>query len=70
MLTYNGVQYLVEKDVARRYGLSVHWFRKARYIGGGPRYFKMGEKVFYTLEDVDEYFKNHLVATKGASYPK
>lgn len=60
MLVLEGVQYLQEKEVSARYGLSVHWFRRARYEGNSPKYYKLNGKVFYTAECVDKWFKDHL----------
>lgn len=60
MLLLDGVQYLVEKEVSALYGLSVHWFRKARYTGNSPPYHKLNGKVYYIEETVDKWFKEHL----------
>ena len=62
MLMLDGVQYLVEKEVSARYGLSIHWFRKARYDGNSPKYHKLNGKVYYTAENVDKWFKENLKA--------
>jgi predicted DNA-binding transcriptional regulator AlpA len=60
MLIVNGVRYLVEKELSAKYGLSVHWFRKARYEGKSPQYQKLNGKVYYTEENVDKWFKDNL----------
>lgn len=60
MLLLDGVQYLVEKEASIRYGLSVHWFRKARYTGKTPTYHKLNGKIYYTAENIDAWFKNNL----------
>jgi hypothetical protein len=52
MLLLDGVQYC----------LSIHWFRKARYEGKSPQYYKMNGKVYYTVENVDKWFKENLKA--------
>lgn len=60
MLLLDGIQYLVEKEVSVKYGLSIHWFRKARYEGKSPKYFKLNGKVYYTTENIDKWFKENL----------
>ncbi len=60
MLLLDGVQYLSEKEVSSKYGLSIHWFRKARYEGRSPKYHKLNEKVYYTAESVDRWLKDNL----------
>lgn len=60
MLTVNGVKYVTEKEISSRYGLSVSWFRKARYSGNCPTYHKLRGKIFYDTDKVDEWFKDNL----------
>lgn len=60
MLILEGKEYLSEKEVSKRYGLSTHWFRKARYEGRSPTYHKLNEKVYYTAENVDKWLKENL----------
>lgn len=58
----NGEKYLVEKELSSKYGLSVHWFRKARSQGKSPSYHKFNRKVYYKENEVDNWFKEHLIA--------
>jgi len=60
MLIVDGIQYLVEKEVSKNYGLSRHWFRKARWAKNGPPYHKLNGKVFYKESEINEWFNNHL----------
>lgn len=60
MLIIDGVEYLVEKEAAQKYGYSIHWFRKARYTDKTPKYYKLNGKIFYTTSDLDIWFKDHL----------
>jgi predicted DNA-binding transcriptional regulator AlpA len=64
MLTINGNNYLVEKELAVKYGLSVHWFRKARNQGKSPPYYKLNGKVYYCETNVEEWFNQNLVSFK------
>ncbi|GFE56399.1 AlpA family transcriptional regulator [Geobacter sp. AOG1] len=51
---------LNEVEAAERYGLSVHWFRRARWAGGGPQFIKMGSKVLYPIAETDAFFKSRM----------
>lgn len=48
-----------EKEAAQRYPYSVHWFRRARWEGNGPRFIKVGRRVMYVFKEIDEWFKQH-----------
>lgn len=65
MLTLNGEKYLVEKELSSKYGLSIHWFRRARYDGNSPTYHKLNRKVYYKEAEVDNWFKDHLIETSS-----
>lgn len=60
MLLVDGIEYLVEKEIAARYGLTVHWLRKDRYSCKTIPYYKMHGKIFYTIKDVDKSLKDNL----------
>lgn len=64
MLTINGEKYLVEKELSSKYGLSVHWFRRARYEGHSPIYHKLQGKVYYKENQVDDWFKENMIAVE------
>lgn len=51
---------LNESEAAEQYGLSVHWFRRARWAGGGPPYIKLKGRVLYRREDLDRFFQAKL----------
>lgn len=60
MITIDGINYFAEKEISALYGLSVSFFRKARYAGKSPNYYKLKGKVFYTEENVNNWFKENL----------
>ncbi|CAB4126886.1 hypothetical protein UFOVP260_49 [uncultured Caudovirales phage] len=64
MLNINGEKYLVEKEISAKYGLSIHWFRRARYEENGPVYHKLHGNVYYKEEDVIEWFKENLIPSR------
>ena len=55
------------QDVSRRYfdteaaasytSVSKKRLEKMRCAGGGPRYYKRGRSVFYSLQDLDEWMR-------------
>lgn len=61
MLKIDGKKYLVEKELSSKYGLSIHWFRRARYEGHTPTYHKLNGKVYYDEALVDEWLKDNLI---------
>ncbi|HEY2811758.1 MAG TPA: helix-turn-helix domain-containing protein [Rhabdochlamydiaceae bacterium] len=60
MITISGVNYLLEKELSKKYGLSTQWFRRARYEGKCPKYHKLHGKAYYKEEEVNEWFENNM----------
>ena len=52
---------LNEKEAAAEYGGSVHWYRRARTYGGGPKFIKLAGMVLYPRTELDEFFNSRLV---------
>lgn len=52
--------YMSETEAAKRYNLSVHWFRRARWAGGGPEFVKLSGRVLYPIESTDAFFVSKL----------
>lgn len=50
-------------DAAEYLGLSTSTLDKMRHEGRGPRYLKIGGRVFYRLEDLDSYINGTVVET-------
>lgn len=46
---------LTPDDLARRYDTSTANLASLRHFGKGPKWFKLGRRVYYRLEDVLEY---------------
>lgn len=55
-----------EHEAARRYGPSVHWFRRARWAGGGPSFIKLAGKVLYPVAELESFFAAHVVSSTSA----
>lgn len=59
---------LSEREASQLYGPSVHWFRRARWAGGGPEYIKLNGLVLYQRRKLDEFFTAKIVkSTSDAS---
>lgn len=64
MLNIDGEQYLVEKELSSRYGLSIHWFRRARYEGHSPKYHKLHGRIYYKANEVHEWFRENMIPSE------
>lgn len=59
---------LTEKESSAEYGKSVHWYRRARTYGGGPKYIKIpGGAVLYPRVELDAFFGGLIVASTSES---
>ena len=52
---------LNETEAAEQYGPSVHWFRRARWKGDGPKFIKLSGAIFYPVVELDKFFNDRLV---------
>lgn len=52
-----------EQEASERYGMSVHWFRRKRWAGGGPEYLKVGSRCLYPVDKLDAYFTGKLTTS-------
>jgi len=52
---------LNETEAAQIYGPSVHWFRRARWKGDGPRFIKLAGSVLYPVTELNAFFEAKLV---------
>ncbi|KAF1704041.1 helix-turn-helix transcriptional regulator [Pseudoxanthomonas suwonensis] len=50
-------------EAARYLGISISTLEKMRHEGRGPRYMKVGGRVFYRLSDLDAYLERSVVET-------
>ncbi|MDD2367564.1 MAG: hypothetical protein PHN84_15545 [Desulfuromonadaceae bacterium] len=59
---------LTETEASAEYGYSVHWYRRARWAGNGPRYIKIrGGGVLYPRAELDAFFDSRLVGSTSES---
>jgi hypothetical protein len=52
---------LTETEASERYGMSVHWYRRARWAGDGPKFIKLSGSVLYPVTELDAFFNARLV---------
>jgi hypothetical protein len=62
MVEIFGRMFISDKEASKRYGYSPQWFRLARNKKNGPGYIKMPGKgkVFYPLDETDNWFKENI----------
>ena len=58
---------LTESEASAEYGMSVHWYRRSRWAGDGPRFIKLGGGVLYPRTELDAYFDARLVKSTSES---
>jgi hypothetical protein len=62
---------LTETEAASEYGGSVHWYRRARWKGDGPKFIKLSGMVLYPRTELDAFFASRMVkSTSEASCRK
>ncbi len=63
----NSLRHLTQSELADRWNKSIHTIERYRCDGVGPTYLKIGGKVMYRLEDIEQYEMTRLfTATNGA----
>lgn len=50
----------IDDMIARYPGTNRQSWAQMRYRGNGPKYFKVGRKVFYRLGDIEEWEQSQL----------
>lgn len=62
MITIRGIEYLFQKEVTKKFGVSVSWLEKRRQKQINPKHVRLGDKgrILYPLKQTDEWFKEQL----------
>lgn len=60
MLQLFGKTYLTAKEASSRYGYSESWFYVRRHKKIDPPYVKIGGKLFYDKDVLDDWFKSRI----------
>jgi predicted site-specific integrase-resolvase len=61
--------HLNQNQLAERWGISPRTLERWRWIGQGPVHLKLGGRVVYRLQDVEQYEAQHLHANTVGSLP-
>ncbi len=61
--------HLNQIQLAERWGLSPRTLERWRWIGEGPAHLKLGGRVVYRLEDVEQFEAEHLRANTNKPQP-
>lgn len=56
----NGVEYVTEKRIASRCGLSVSWLRRHRYENKELPHYILNRKIYYIEHEVDEWLQQRI----------
>jgi hypothetical protein len=51
--------YLSTRDAGAYLSVSPRWLEELRVIGGGPLFLKLGRRVVYRMENLDEWAAGH-----------
>lgn len=51
----HNLAHLNQVELSRRWKLSPRTLERWRWLGQGPRYLKVGGRVVYRLEDIEEF---------------
>ena len=57
-------EFLSEKEVAERIGLSLASLQRRRMAGDGPEYARIGSRLLYRWDDVERWFEEHKKAVQ------
>jgi hypothetical protein len=56
-------RHLNQSELSARWNLSPRTLERWRWLGEGPRYLKLGGRVLYRVEDVEEFESTNAVGT-------
>lgn len=57
---------LTPKDCEIIYGLNTGTLANLRFFKRGPRYYKLGKKILYRVEDIEAWLNSNIVLTLDA----
>lgn len=58
-------RHLNQTELSARWNLSPRTLERWRWLGEGPRYLKLGGRVLYRVEDVEQFESTNAVGTTG-----
>jgi predicted site-specific integrase-resolvase len=63
------IHHLNQNQLAERWNVSPRTLERWRWLGQGPVYLKLGGRVSYRLEDIEQYEANRLHANTNGPLP-
>jgi len=60
-------RHLNQTELSARWNLSPRTLERWRWLGEGPRYLKLGGRVLYRVEDVEEFEEQKLRQMTGSA---
>ena len=63
MIEMFGRKYINQKEVSKHFPFSGRWFEKARYDNKGIPYIRIGNKIMYSIDDVENWFKDNMITS-------
>jgi hypothetical protein len=64
-----GPAHINQSQLAKRWNMSPRTLERWRWLGRGPVFLKLGGRVVYRLEDIENYEVNHLQADTTGPLP-
>ena len=61
-------KHLNQIDLATRWNISHRTLERWRWTGEGPRFVKLGGRVVYRLEDIEEYEREQIRASTARTF--
>jgi Helix-turn-helix domain len=58
---------VTERDASQYIGLTVAFLRKARQLGRGPAYLRIGRTIRYRIKDLDAWLEQYRVKTRESA---
>ncbi len=59
------IKHLTANELSKRWRLAPHTLINWRRNGGGPKYLKIGQRILYSLEEVERFEYDHEFLAVG-----
>jgi hypothetical protein len=63
------ITHMSQVELAHRWGISPRTLERWRWIGQGPKFLKLGGRVVYRIQDVENYEEEQLRSSTTVSSP-
>ncbi len=59
------IMHLTPNELAERWRVASHTLINWRRSGGGPKYLKIGQRILYSIEEVERFERDHEFKAVG-----